>query len=332
MDNVDRRTDKTPVHVIAGFLGVGKTTVLLDLLTRLSPKEKGAVLVNEWGEVSLDSSVIESQGSSVEIADVSGGCICCTAGAAFDKALDMIMNEVEPDRIFIEPSGVAKPGDIIDLARSHDQAERFALRPVIGLVDPARFLLPNIMRMPLYRNQVESSQILVANRCDTVDQETISAFLEKANRLYPPKAAVFTTSHGKLPLEVLDIETASDSGAPRSLPRRHTPEGEESTDHEFAQNGWVWPHVTCFSDTLLREFFEQLSTDPEASEPKLERVKGIFHTDRGWFLMDIAGGDFNRRDIQHRSDSRCQFIASEGTAGELEIFKTRLDGCIIHEP
>ena len=201
MSSMDLQKDKTPVHVIAGFLGVGKTTAILDLLAKLGPKETNAVLVNEWGDVSLDSAVIASQGSAVAITDISGGCICCTAGAAFDNALDMVIHEVNPDRIFIEPSGVAKPGDIIDLVRYHNQAMRFDVRPVIGLVDPARFLQPQIMRMPLYRDQVESSQILVANRCDTVEEETIRAFHEKASELYPPKTAVLTTSYGRLPLK-----------------------------------------------------------------------------------------------------------------------------------
>ena len=286
------------------------------------------MLVNEWGDVSLDSAIIDSQGAAIEIRDVSGGCICCTAGAAFEGALDAILQNVDPDRILIEPSGVAKPGDIIDLLRNHNQADRFDIRPVIGLVDPKRFLQSQILSMPLYRDQVEASQILVANRCDTADEKAVFAFLRKAETLYPPKVRVLTTSYGEIPLDALEAVDGRSIQASEAPTSHHFHTHWKATGPEFAQAGWIWPHTTCFWEKALNVFFESLSKKPEAGAPKLERVKGIFNTDRGWFLMEIAGNEAIRREIQYRGESRCQFIASTATSEELEIFKDRLDRCI----
>ena len=69
-----------PTHLITGFLGVGKTTVVLDLLRRKPASEKWAVLVNEYGQVSIDEAFIEGEAvaEGVAVRSVAGGCFCCT--------------------------------------------------------------------------------------------------------------------------------------------------------------------------------------------------------------------------------------------------------------
>ncbi|MEX1303009.1 MAG: GTP-binding protein, partial [Desulfotignum sp.] len=157
---------RVPFHIISGFLGVGKTTAILNLLERLGEKEQIVVLINEWGQIGLDADVVGSEHPTLAVREISGGCICCTAGAALHQTMTEILSDFKPDRIIIEPSGVAKPGEIMDCLQSPDLADRLDIRPVIGLVDPVRFLQPAMMKMPIYRDQVDAAAILVANRCD----------------------------------------------------------------------------------------------------------------------------------------------------------------------
>ena len=110
--------NRVPFHIITGFLGVGKTTAILNLLERLGEKEQIVVLINEWGQIGLDADVIGSEHPRLAVREVSGGCICCTAGAAFQQTMTDILNDLRPDRIIIEPSGVAKPGEIMDCLQS----------------------------------------------------------------------------------------------------------------------------------------------------------------------------------------------------------------------
>jgi G3E family GTPase len=319
---------RVPFHIITGFLGVGKTTAILNLLARLGKKEQIVVLINEWGQIGLDADVIGSEHPTLAVREISGGCICCTAGAALHQTMTEILNDLAPDRIIIEPSGVAKPGEIMDCLQSPGLANRLDIRPVIGLVDPVRFLQPAMMKMPIYRDQVDAAAILAANRCDTADKETINAFLEKAAALYPPKTAVHITQFGNLPLEVLaPLETTQKNKAVPGI-RAHMHTDLETTE-EFKKAGWTWPAGTVFVYRKLQCFFETLNKKTSESEidATVVRAKGVFHTDKGWFLMELATGSFYQREIQYRGPSRCQLITRGDSNGKLQKSGDAIDAC-----
>jgi len=317
---------RVPFHIIAGFLGVGKTTAILHLLERLGEKEQIVVLINEWGQIGLDADVIGSEHPTLAVREISGGCICCTAGAALHQTMTDILRDLKPDRIIIEPSGVAKPGEIMDCLQSPDLADQLDIRPVIGLVDPVRFLQPAMMKMPIYRDQVDAASILVANRCDTADEETIEAFLEKAAAMYPAKTALHTTRYGKLPLEVLAPFETTQKNKTVSGIKRHMPTGLETME-EYKEAGWTWPIETIFIYKELHSFFKALHKTASEIGAKIVRAKGVFHTDHGWFLMELAAGSFYHREIQYRGPSRCQLITRGESNGNLQILGDAIDAC-----
>ena len=303
-----------PVHIITGFLGAGKTTAILEILKRDGPGSRTAVLVNEWGKVSLDGPIVASEHPGLEIREISGGCICCSAGAELDRVLAEILERIGPDRILVEPSGIAKPGEIIDLIRPRLADGSLEIRPVVCLVDPARFVGSRAMELPIYRDQVESAQVLVANRCDLADAGTLGAFHEAASLLFPPKMAVYTTSFGRLPPEVLEM--------PPVRPVATLP-GPARDASDFKEAGWTWPPETVFCESRLSRLFR----DAAGSETPLERAKGVFHTDKGWLLLEVAGGTFHRRPTQYRAMSRCQFIAEAGQQADFGTLKHSVDAC-----
>ncbi len=90
--------------ILGGFLGVGKTTAILDLL-RQKPEggETWAVLVNEFGEVGIDGAILETEGGAV-VREVPGGCMCCVAGGLpMQIGLNQLIARAKPDRLLIEP-------------------------------------------------------------------------------------------------------------------------------------------------------------------------------------------------------------------------------------
>ena len=96
-----------PTNIITGFLGVGKTSAILHLLKRKPKNERWAVLVNEFGEIGVDGSLIEGQNSNehgIFIREVPGGCMCCAAGLPMQIALNQLLIKAKPDRLLIEPS------------------------------------------------------------------------------------------------------------------------------------------------------------------------------------------------------------------------------------
>ena len=68
-------------NIITGFLGAGKSTAILDLISNKPRDERWAILVNEFGEVGIDGGLLETNhAEEVYIREVPGGCMCCTAG------------------------------------------------------------------------------------------------------------------------------------------------------------------------------------------------------------------------------------------------------------
>ena len=98
-----------PTNVISGFLGVGKTSAILNLLSQKSSHERWAVLVNEFGGIGIDGSLLQnhqSTDSNIFIREVPGGCMCCTAGISMQLALAQLLEKAKPDRLLIEPTGL----------------------------------------------------------------------------------------------------------------------------------------------------------------------------------------------------------------------------------
>ncbi len=105
--------EKIPCHIIGGFLGAGKSTFIQQLLTYKPANEKWAVLVNESGNYHYPKE--HCLANNIFIKEVYGGCLCCSAGMPFRVALNKLIKEVDPQRIFIEPAGAGHLSNIQNL-------------------------------------------------------------------------------------------------------------------------------------------------------------------------------------------------------------------------
>ena len=102
-------THPIPVHVISGFLGSGKTTVL-NRIIRQDLFSKAAVIINEFGEIGLDHHLVESADDT--IIELSNGCLCCTVRGQLVETLEDLVTR-QPERIIIETTGLADPGPVM---------------------------------------------------------------------------------------------------------------------------------------------------------------------------------------------------------------------------
>ena len=99
-----------PLTLISGYLGTGKTTLINNLLR--TTKKRIALLVNDFGDVNIDESLIEARTESVM--SIAGGCVCCSYGNELIETLESIISsEFLPDHIVLEASGIALPSKII---------------------------------------------------------------------------------------------------------------------------------------------------------------------------------------------------------------------------
>ncbi|MBQ7152428.1 MAG: cobalamin biosynthesis protein CobW, partial [Clostridia bacterium] len=101
----------TKIDIFSGFLGAGKTTLIKKLLKESFAGEKVVLIENEFGEIGIDGGFLQDAG--IQITEMNSGCICCSLVGDFGKALKKVLDEIAPDRILIEPSGVGKLSDVI---------------------------------------------------------------------------------------------------------------------------------------------------------------------------------------------------------------------------
>ena len=281
---------KTPVNLITGFLGVGKTTALLHLLAQRPSAARWAVLVNEFGQVGIDGATLEQAG--VAVREVQGGCICCSAQLPLKVTLTRLLREVKPERLLIEPTGLGHPAGVIDVLRSEDLASAVELRNVICLVDPQQLSDEKYRSLDTYQDQLALADVLVANKVDLATPAQIQAFEAFAANGYPPKRWVAQVSHGALDPAWLELPAA---GMQSRVPAHD--------NREFITRGWVFAPEQVFDATRLKALFEVWAADPN-----IVRAKGVFRIGRDWRLVNLAAGQVDLQSIVYRRDSRVELI------------------------
>lgn len=162
------------VLIISGFLGSGKTTLILSAVERLSSLggRKVAVLVNDFGSVGIDGKVMQKFG--LQVKEIQSGCICCTLGADLLSSLKTVAEKFKPELIVIEPSGVADPGAVKGLLASERNTPIHFLKTLV-LVDAVRHESISRALGPLVRKQLEAADLIIINKVDQVEETAARA-------------------------------------------------------------------------------------------------------------------------------------------------------------
>ena len=176
------------IDVISGFLGAGKTTFIKRLLDTNLKDEKVVLIENEYGEVSVDSDMLNDSG--IEIKELSQGCICCSLVGDFSKSLNEVINKYNPDRILIEPSGVGKLSDVIKAIA--DAGLDGFINSLVCMVDAKKAKMYDKNFGEFFIDQIKNAQTVILSRMDIVKEENAKTALEII-RKHNPNCVVVTT-------------------------------------------------------------------------------------------------------------------------------------------
>ncbi len=189
-----------PVTVLTGFLGAGKTT-LLNRLLRGAAGRRYAVIVNEYGELGIDGSLVV--GAEEEVYELNNGCVCCKLrGDLIRVASNLVRRPGRFDGIIIETTGLADPAPVVqtfyfdDLLRQHTR-----LDSVICVAD-ARHLAGQLRDAPEAGEQLAQADLVLLNKADLAD-DAMLAEAERAVQQFNPTAELHRSVHGDIPLEQL---------------------------------------------------------------------------------------------------------------------------------
>src|ERR671923_1797885 len=158
---------RTPLTVITGPLGSGKTTLLRHIVATVPTKL--AILMNEFGDIAIDSQIIE--GKNIRMAELGGGCVCCSLLGEFEAAVTEVIDTVHPDLIIVETTGVAEPDAVVfDIQENLPQVR---LDGVVTVADAdAMVRYPHLGQTG--RVQIEAADIIVLNKVDLVTAEQLA--------------------------------------------------------------------------------------------------------------------------------------------------------------
>lgn len=318
---------RIPTNLITGFLGVGKTTAIRHLIGQKPPNERWAVLVNEFGEVGIDGAIIEAAGGEgIAVSEIAGGCFCCSSEAPIEFSLTELIQQTNPERILIEPTGLGHPARVLDTLRGPWFRSILDLRATICLADATDFANPQITNAEVFQDQLHLADIVVVNKLDRTPPHVVEAFLTHLAKMFPPKSQILTTTHSAIDLSLLDADISPertplfpdahrvvDSIGSTSPPRpsapvisfllpRH-PLRKESQQGDRAACGWIFSPLDAFRKVDLFELF--------GGSLDVHRLKGVFHVGNEWVLFNRVGGELTCESIPYRRDSRLEVILDQ---------------------
>lgn len=276
--------EKTPVTIITGFLGAGKTTLIRHLLQNPDGRRL-AVLVNEFGDVGVDGDLIrecaDANCPESSILELTNGCICCTVADEFIPAIERLMAmEPRPDHIVIETSGLALPKPLLKAFDWPDLRSRITIDGVVAVADAEAVAAGTFAPDPahpgaepdhetplseVFEDQIACADLVLLSKADLAGAEGIEAAKAVIAAEAPRPLPMLPLSEGVIDARVvLGLGAAAEDGLD-ARPSHH--DGAEEHDHDDF-------------DTVVIDLPEQ--DDPEALVAKIAtlgtqgilRVKG----------------------------------------------------------
>ncbi len=166
---------KTKIDIFSGFLGAGKTTLIRKLIKEAYSNQKIVIIENEFGEIGIDGDFLKDAG--IEIKEMSQGCICCSLVGDFTKALKKVIEEMQPERIIIEPSGVGKLSDVVKAVQNVD-SDDIELSSFTTVCDGKKVEMYAKNFGEFYNDQIEHANCIVISRSQALSEEKLDAIVK----------------------------------------------------------------------------------------------------------------------------------------------------------
>jgi len=197
------------VYILSGFLGAGKTTLLQNILSEEQKSDrKIAVVMNELGEVSIDSDVIPEE---TPLKELLNGCVCCTIQGQLEVQLENMLREYDLDALYIETTGVAHPIEVLDACLSPLFADRLDVRAILTIVDAKRWQSRDSLSIQLRKllmEQVEHADVVLINKVDSLSENEKAAIISEIQSLNK-NGKLFMTEFAKIPLSSIQTSKIS---------------------------------------------------------------------------------------------------------------------------
>ncbi len=284
-----------PATIVTGFLGAGKTTLVRHLIETAGGRRL-ALIVNEFGDIGIDGSLLKGCGladcGDDDIVELANGCLCCTVADDFVPAISRLLARTpRPDHIVIETSGLALPKPLVQAFRWPDLRTRLTVDGVIAVIDAAavadgRFAtdldrlaaqaaddpaLDHARELEeLFADQIACADVVVVNKTDLVDRAALAQVMATIAHDTRAGATTVRARHGRIDAAtLLGLGRAAEDDLD-SRPSHHDGATEEEHGHdEFESFAVPLPVELPAPEALLARL------RPLAARPEILRLKGV---------------------------------------------------------
>lgn len=326
-------TQAVPTHIISGFLGAGKTTLLQHLLSQKPENEVWAVLMNEFGQIGVDQQMLP-QTQGYEVKELLGGCLCCSSQLPMQIALSRLLSESKPDRLFIEPTGLGHPAQLLEQLTEPHWQPSIAMRALVTVVDGSRLHDGDWTKQNLYADQLKAAQIIVVSHADTMDFADDQALEALQSEYQAYQQTWLMSGQEHILLQQIDLPYVGTQrkiqpllkiqktfSAGQSLSEiKQLPYHYVETAQGYSVAGWKLPKRWQF------DFYALL--DLLCEQQGWLRIKGIFNTNQGWKTFNFNPEQFNYQSVEESIDNRIEIIVQQPR--DWQVFEQQLFQCQIN--
>jgi len=264
--------EKISVNIFTGFLGAGKTTAIINFLSQKTTDDKWAVVINEFGKISIDSQTLCSASESENIFEITGGCICCTAKGYLNDTLQAVIQSGKYSRIIIEPTGLGGVDMVSEIVESHPT---LLLKPIICLVDINLVQKPKLMMIPIFRAQIAKSDIIVFSKTDLIPNYTVLSELKQQFVESFPNANISSIGMNS---SLLDYDMLIAGNKRKSSKFSYIDPNLSATS--FSQKLYTFDSKLIFHTDKLKTLF--------GNHLSIIRAKGYIQTEMGWRMLNLT--------------------------------------------
>ncbi|WP_460122438.1 CobW family GTP-binding protein [Pseudomonas sp. H3_G09] len=313
-----------PTHVIAGPLGAGKTSLIRQLLAQRPADERWAVLINEFGQIGLDAALLTRDADGIALGEVAGGCLCCVNGAPFQIGLGRLLRKARPDRLFIEPSGLGHPAQLLKQLSEAPWLGVLAVQPSVLVLD-AQALHAGKSLPDAQQKALASAGLLLLNKAQDLDEKARDSI---ATQL--PPVRLIWTQRAQLPLSELPglkakaYEGAGNLPLPTGLAQLPAVWSNPAEPICLSQSqeggwsiGWRWHPAQVFDQDRIAHWLSGMNW---------KRAKLVIHSTDGWVSANaLENAELEWQVSEWRRDSRIELIFSD--IEELGVLQQGLAAC-----
>jgi len=279
------------------------------------------VLVNEFGEVGIDGSLLSGSDQTGEgevvIREVPGGCMCCSSGLPMQVALNQLLRRAKPDRLLIEPTGLGHPREMLATLLQPMYQELLCVGATLTLVDARKLADPRYTGHDIFCDQLAIADVIVAAKTDlyeAADTDILDNFIATRQLGERP---LYKVAHGAVEPAWLDSPRLSVAiHPPEQHPGLDTPDSielamvlkfppcgyvrKDNSGGGFVSAGWIFDPAVVFDHFRLFALFSGVVA---------ERLKAVMITNNGIFGFNLSEQVLSIMELDEAFDSRIEIIA-----------------------